>query len=134
MLFKMSKERLNCSREYAAIDRNFLSWIRTSVSLLAFGIGTEKFGFFIESLSRFASSSKADIAAKCNYGGNSQSEGIVIMIIGAMVGLLGFVQYLMRLRHMDDKHYNAPYISGIMITILIAITGILFMMNLARLN
>ncbi|MCG6551430.1 MAG: DUF202 domain-containing protein [Candidatus Magnetominusculus sp. LBB02] len=131
--FGLSKERLHSKREYAALDRNFLAWLRTSVSLLGFGLGVEKFGVFIESLSRFSYDSFADLGVKCSYGSGSQSEGIVIMIIGALVGLLGFVQYLIRLKHMDSKTYATTYISGIMIMLSVVLTGLLFLMNLGRL-
>ncbi|WP_420265265.1 YidH family protein [Candidatus Magnetominusculus dajiuhuensis] len=126
-MLRILRERVHSSREYGALDRNFLAWIRTSVSLLAFGLGAEKFGAFMESLSRVDLTKIADYAHR---GSSLEHEGIAIMVIGSVVGLLGFIQYLMRLKRMDDKIYTIPYMSCTAITFLVVLTGILFTMNL----
>ncbi|MEO5359473.1 MAG: DUF202 domain-containing protein [Nitrospirota bacterium] len=133
IMFGISEKRIHSEREFAALDRNFLSWLRTSVSLLAFGLGVEKFGIFIEGLVSVYPTVFSEIAYKCNRGIYSQREGIAIMLIGAAVGLLGFVQYLIRLKQMENKIYTSTHISGIMITLFVILTGFLFLLNLGRL-
>ncbi|MBF0319261.1 MAG: DUF202 domain-containing protein [Nitrospirae bacterium] len=132
-MFNISRERLHSGKEYSALDRNFLSWARTSVSLLVFGLGVEKFGIFVESLSGSFVGNYARLANNPNPGSYSEREGIIIMIMGALVGLFGFVQYLMRLKHMDDKIYISTHISALMITVAVILTALLFLSNLFRL-
>ncbi|MBF0459614.1 MAG: DUF202 domain-containing protein [Nitrospirae bacterium] len=131
-MFRISQERLHSGREYNALDRNFLAWVRTSVSLLVFGLGVEKFGIFMESLMKF-SPVKYTNAINCpNRGSFLEHEGIVIVIIGGVAGLLGFVQYMIRLKHMDDKIYTTTHVSCIMITFSVVLAGILFIINLGK--
>lgn len=131
-MYRIPKERLHSNREFNALDRNFLAWIRTSVSLLAFGLGVEKFGIFMDSLMRFTPVKYTSSVNCPGRGSFLEHEGVVIVIIGAAAGLLGFVQYRIRLKHMDDKIYTTTHVACIMITFSVALSGFLFIINLGK--
>ena len=51
--------RVRNRRVHMANERTFLSWIRTSIGIMAFGFVVEKFGIFIKQFSSFMSSVRA---------------------------------------------------------------------------
>lgn len=74
--------------DHLANERTFLAWIRTSIALMGFGFVVVKFSLFLKQLSIAVYSIKP-----VPTRGFSAVIGIVLVIIGALTALIGFLRY-----------------------------------------
>jgi uncharacterized membrane protein YidH (DUF202 family) len=103
-------------RVHMANERTFLSWIRTSIGIMAFGFVVEKFAFFIKRLSYFLGKSSISETAPSSLG-YSSILGIVLVVMGALMGVLAFVRYKKVQKEIDDDTYQPSTILDILVTI-----------------
>ena len=96
--------------DHLANERTFLAWIRTSIALMGFGFVVVKFSLFVKQLS-FAVTGKAVLPTR----GFSAIIGIVLVLIGALTALIGFIRY----RRIERQLLNGNYIpsSGLLLTL-----------------
>ena len=86
----MTKQPKNLrQREHQANERTFLAWLRTSISLIGFGLAIARFGLFLQQ-------SQASIAPN-SLGRNllldSHILGIVLIVVGLIVVALAAFRY-----------------------------------------
>lgn len=74
--------------DHLANERTFLAWMRTSIALMGFGFVVVKFSLFIRQLS-FAVTDKQLQPSR----GFSSAIGILLVAIGALVALAGYIRY-----------------------------------------
>ena len=86
----MTKQPKNLrQREHQANERTFLAWLRTSISLIGFGLAIARFGLFLQQ-------SQANITPD-SLGRNllldSHLLGIVLIVVGVIIVALAAFRY-----------------------------------------
>lgn len=100
------------TRVHLANERTFLSWIRTSIGIMAFGFVVEKFGLFLEQLSFLTG---GQIIVK--QGENSTILGVFLISLGALMGLLAFIRYKKVEKQIDTDTYKPSLVLDLLLTI-----------------
>ena len=110
-------------RDHMANERTFLAWIRTSIGIMAFGFVVEKFSFFIKKFSYFF---EKEVPLHVSPSAFSYSSifGIVLVALGAMMGLLALIRYKKVEREIINNTYQPSIIIDIMVAMGIIIIGI----------
>ena len=111
--------RVRNRRVHMANERTFLSWIRTSVGIMAFGFVVEKFGFFIKQFSYFISKEPGQMITVGHQPspGYSSVLGILIIGLGAVMGALAFIRYRKVECQIDADTYHPSLILDILLTL-----------------
>ncbi len=109
--------------DHMANARTFLAWVRTSIAIMAFGFVVEKFALFMKRLSYFIEKSDTSAAATASSG-YSTIFGVVLVAIGALIGLLAFVRYKKVEREIFENTYRPWIMLDVLVTMLILIIGI----------
>jgi uncharacterized membrane protein YidH (DUF202 family) len=110
-------------RDHMANERTFLAWIRTSIGIMAFGFVVEKFALFVKKLSYFLGKPGVSEAAPSSEG-YSSIFGIVLVAMGALMGLLAFVRYKKVEREIEEDTYKPSVILDILVAMGILAIGI----------
>ena len=110
-------------RDHMANERTFLAWVRTSIGIMAFGFVVEKFALFMKKLPLFFEKSKIYSPAPSTHE-YSTLFGIVLVAMGAFMGLLSFVRYKKVEREINEDAYRPSIILDILVTIGILTIGI----------
>ena len=115
---KIRDRRVNMANE-----RTFLAWVRTSIGIMAFGFVVEKFALFINKLSYFLGKPNTSEAVPSSLG-YSSIFGIVLVALGALMGVLAFIRYKKIEREINEDTYQPSLILDILITMAILVIGI----------
>lgn len=127
------KDKIN---EYAraqahmANERTFLSWIRTSMAVMAFGFVVEKFGLFMLKFTELLSSigeKREKVEGVEHY---SSKTGLLLIIIGEVIALVSFIKYMNTARQIKHEQYYHSLILDLLMTIAIVIIAVLFTVHL----
>ncbi len=110
-------------RVHMANERTFLAWIRTSIGIMAFGFVVEKFALFMKKLSYFFGKPNIPEAPPSTIG-YSSIFGIVLVAMGALMGVLAFIRYKKVEREINEDTYQASLILDILVTMAILVIGI----------
>jgi uncharacterized membrane protein YidH (DUF202 family) len=115
-------------RVHMANERTFLAWIRTSIGIMAFGFVVEKFALFIDKISYFLG--KAHIPEVTHHSslGYSSIFGIILVAMGALMGVLSFVRYKKVEREIDEDTYQPSLLLDILVTMGMLAIGIFLVM------
>lgn len=89
-------------RDRLASDRTLLAWLRTGVSLAGLGFVVAKFGLFLDKLDRATRRSAGP--RSIHFSGYL---GVALVLIGALVMTVGFVQHRQTLRQ-EGTRPDAP--------------------------
>ena len=119
--------RVRNRRVHMANERTFLAWIRTSIGVMAFGFVVEKFSLFIRQLSYFLGKSpdlKPAFGQTHPPAGYSSILGILLIGLGALMGVLAFIRYKKVEKQIDEDAYQTSLILDIMLTLSIFSIGI----------
>lgn len=106
-------------RVHMANERTFLSWIRTSIGIMAFGFVVEKFALFLKQVSYFLGK---EVTPPSH--GYSSFFGILIVSLGALMGVLSFIRYKKVERQIDEDTYQPSMILDIMLALAVFVIGI----------
>jgi uncharacterized membrane protein YidH (DUF202 family) len=115
-------------RVHMANERTFLSWIRTSIGIMAFGFVVEKFAVFIKEASFFLG--KAGFQAVPSSGKYSSIFGIFLVGLGALMGVLAFIRYKKVEKQIDNDTYHPSLILDTLLAISILAIGIFLIIYL----
>ncbi len=87
-------------QEHLANERTFLSWIRTAVTILAFGFVIEKFALYLPVL--------MNITHAGNLPGNRDTAylGLLLNIVAALLVVLATVRFLQTRRQIQEGAYR----------------------------
>jgi len=124
--------RLGNLQVHMANERTFLAWIRTSIGIMAFGFVVEKFALFIEKISYFLGKTQLPEVPPHPSIGYSSIFGIILVAMGALMGVLSFVRYKKVEREIDEDTYRPSLLLDILVAIgmlAIAIFLILYMIH-----
>ena len=103
-------------RDHMANERTFLAWIRTSIGIMAFGFVVEKFSYFFEK--------NVPLQVSPSAFGYSSIFGIVLVALGAIMGLLALVRYKKVERQINQNTYQPSILIDILVAMGIIIIGI----------
>jgi uncharacterized membrane protein YidH (DUF202 family) len=115
--------RLGNLQVHMANQRTFLSWIRTSIGIMAFGFVVEKFALFMRNLSFFFGKPVTTDAAPGSFG-YSTIFGICLVAMGALMGLLSFIRYKKVEVEIDEDTYEPSLLLDIMVAMGIVVIGV----------
>ena len=88
---------------YLAVERTYLSWIRTGLSLMGFGFVVARFGLFLRELSAGAGRHVSSIGVSATFG-------TVLGVIGVFLTVAAVFRYVMLLRKLDrGEELMAPH-------------------------
>ena len=129
-------DRVQNRRVHMANERTFLAWIRTSIAIMAFGFVVEKFALFVRQmdqyLSRTAVREPTPLASIPASPGYSSIIGVILIGLGAMMGLLAFIRYKKVEKQIDDDTYQPSLILDILLTISIVSVGFFLIIYLSH--
>jgi uncharacterized membrane protein YidH (DUF202 family) len=124
--------RVRNRRVHMANERTFLAWIRTSIGIMAFGFVVEKFALFIKQFSYFISKEPGQMVT-ANHAptpGYSSVLGILLIGLGAVMGVLAFVRYRKVECQIDSDTYQPSLILDILLTLSLFAIGIFLIIYL----
>ena len=128
---KNSEERVSPKvrnrRVHMANERTFLAWIRTSVGIMAFGFVVEKFSLFLKQVQYFLGK---EITAPSH--GYSSVFGIVLVGLGALMGVLSFIRYKKNEKEIDEDMYQPSLILDVLLTLSVLAIGIFLVIYLVH--
>lgn len=126
--------RVQNRRVHMANERTFLAWIRTSIGIMAFGFVVEKFAIFVKQMGRFLNRTipgEAIPQASSSPGhGYSTVFGIILIGLGALMGLLAFIRYKKVERQIDNDTYHPSLILDIMLALSVGAIGVFLIIYL----
>lgn len=118
-------QKVRNRRVHMANERTFLAWIRTSIAIMAFGFVVEKFALFVKQIS-YLLGKEAVLPSR----GYSSIFGILLVALGAFMGLLAFIRYKKVEKQIDEDTYQPSLILDILLAISILAIGIFLIIYL----
>jgi uncharacterized membrane protein YidH (DUF202 family) len=132
----VAAKRVQNRRVHMANERTFLAWIRTSIGIMAFGFVVEKFALFVRQMDRFllqtADGKTISGLPGASGPGYSSTLGVMLIGLGAAMGLLAFIRYKKVEKQIDDDAYYPSLILDILLTLSIVAVGIFLMIYLSH--
>lgn len=117
-------------RLHLANERTFLAWIRTSISIMAFGFLMERFSIFIHQLSCLVGRKNDGPAAThpYHYSNISSIIGIALIAFGAMIGFLSLVRYKKIEKQIDEDSYRPSFVLDFLLAVCVVVVGLFFVL------
>lgn len=89
--------------DHAANERTYLAWVRTAITVMAFGFLIERFDLFLASLSHLA----AHAVTRLHLRG-TEWAGLLLIVLGALMILVATMRFVRCRRNIDEER-NTPY-------------------------
>lgn len=116
-------------KDHAANERTYLAWIRTAVSLMAFGFVIEKFNLFLHYISSVTKHSAPSLP-----GVHAENAGMLLIVVGLLITGISTWNFL-RNRHLIDSENHLFYRgtwSAVSLGIIVALMGLFLVYYLIR--
>jgi len=110
-----------------ANERTFLAWIRTSISVMAFGFVVEKFSLFVRQFSYYLGKETAPTPP-----GYSSIIGIILVGLGAMMGVLAYFRYRSVERQIESDTYAPSPVLSILLALSVLTIGVFLVLYLVH--
>lgn len=114
------------STEHLANERTFLSWIRTSLGIMAFGFLVERFTFLIKETAFFLG--KLNLIEVSHPSTHlkefSSIFGIFLIVIGALTGILSYIYFRKVQRQIERESYRPSQLLDLLMALLVIIVAI----------
>jgi putative membrane protein len=114
-------------RVHLANERTFLAWIRTSIAIMAFGFVVERFSLFVKQLPFYLGKTAVPPAA-----GPSAVLGIMIVGLGALMGVLAFFRYRTVERQIEKDTFEPSRLLTVLLTISLLAIGMFLTLYLVH--
>ncbi len=85
--------------DHLANERTFLAWVRTAITIMAFGFVVAKFGLLLRELSGGTVGTAAPAPL-------SEATGVLLVLAGAAVLLLGFARFRTARQELEAGEYR----------------------------
>lgn len=108
-----------------ANERTFLAWVRTSIGIMAFGFVVEKFSLFVRQISFILGRDSAP-----PLRGYSPLPGIVLIGLGAVMGALAFIRYLIVAKQIDEDAYRPSSLLSVLLALSFFAIGTFLVLSL----
>lgn len=116
-----NKNRESRLREHLANERTFLAWLRTSISLIGFGLAITRFSLFLRQLQ----TTTVQKVAQSNSIFNSENLGLSLVIVGVIVIALGAWRYNRVFRQIERADYRPSRLFIWFLSTTVMLVGIL---------
>lgn len=119
----VSTERISISKrvtDHLANERTFLAWVRTGLSVMAFGFVVERFGLLLRELG--AKGGTVSIAIPIHY---SSLLGIALTLLGIAMMLVALLNFLYVRRTIDVECFRPRAGFAIALTGMASLIGVL---------
>lgn len=114
-------------RVHMANERTFLAWIRTSISIMAFGFVVEKFSLFVKQFAYYLGKEASPPPA-----GYSAVLGVILVGLGAAIGVLSFFRYKAVERQIDEDTYVPSRVLSALLTLSLIAIGVFLVLYLVH--
>jgi putative membrane protein len=114
-------------RVHMANERTFLAWIRTSISIMAFGFVVEKFSLFVKNMAFDLGKEAAPPPP-----GSSSLIGIILVGLGVVMGVLAFIRYKAVERQIEDDSYQPSAILSVLLFLSVLSIGVFLVLYLVH--
>jgi putative membrane protein len=112
--------------DHLANERTFLAWVRTAIAIMAFGFVVVKFSLFVKQLALLFTDRPIVVPAK----GYSGMIGIVLVVLGASVCLLSYLQYKKTEHQLNNDRYNSKSPLVVWLTIILLVGSVFLVLYL----
>jgi len=114
-------------RVHMANERTFLAWIRTSISIMAFGFVVEKFSLFVKQFAYYLGKEASPPPA-----GYSAVLGVILVGLGAAIGVLSFFRYKAVELQIDEDAYVPSRVLSVLLTLSLLAIGVFLVLYLVH--
>lgn len=90
---------LGAPTDHLANERTFLAWVRTALTIMAFGFVVARFGLFLRELAGTSS-------VPAVPGPVSEFTGVLLVLVGSVLLLLAFVRFLRTRADLEAGRYK----------------------------
>ncbi len=104
------------STDFLANERTFLAWVRTAVTIMAFGFVVARFGLLLKELS---GASNAGVSAPV-----SETVGVLLVLSGTAILGVAFLQFQKNRRDLSTGRYEPDRLLETLLTALLIVVGI----------
>ncbi len=122
----MGTSKNDNTTNHLANNRTFLAWVRTSLGIMAFGFVIERFNLFTKQISHALTyiAPTQTILKSFIPNGNSSYLGALLVIVGVIICLLAFIQFLQDQKKIEAENYHPSNWLYALLTTLILLIGI----------
>lgn len=121
--------RIKNRRVHLANERTFLAWVRTSISIMAFGFVMERFSIFLTQFSCLIRRGEAsDVTPEPHSHAVSSVLGIVLIGFGALIGVLALIRYKKVEKQIDEDTYRPSFVLDALLALCVLVVGLFFVM------
>ena len=113
--------------DHLANERTFLAWIRTGISVMAFGFVVERFGLLLRELGL----KSAGAGTSNNTISYSRLLGIGITVLGIVLLVIALLNFIRIQRSIDEERYHPGIVFAIVLTAIASIIGLLLAIYLS---
>ncbi|OAT79550.1 hypothetical protein A6M21_15635 [Desulfotomaculum copahuensis] len=113
-------------REHLANERTFLAWIRTAVTILAFGFVIEKFSVYLRLLEWQAGVASAPAPGTTAY------LGVAFSAVAGLVVILAAARYQQTRRQIDQGIYRPSLTADMLLAAILLLVTVLVVVYLLR--
>jgi inner membrane protein YidH len=116
-------------RDHAANERTYLAWIRTAITLMAFGFVIEKFDLFVRYLTI-----GGQLAALPAPGHRAQGAGMALLVVGLLIVGLATWGFLTNRRLIDapERSVYRATLPNVALGVVVAALGVFLVVYLGR--
>ena len=111
-------------RVHMANVRTFLAWVRTSISVMAFGFVVERFSLFVRQMAAYMGKTAPP------HPSYSAAIGIILVGIGVLMGLLAFMRFRIVEREIDEDTYAPSPVLYVLLTLAVLAIGFFLVLYL----
>ncbi|MCF6775188.1 DUF202 domain-containing protein [Thiotrichales bacterium 19X7-9] len=111
--------------DHAANERTFLAWIRTAITIMAFGFLIERFDIFLSYLHQ----SVHNPNIKFQHSLSAELTGLLLMIVSVIMIITATIRYLMLKRSIESEKTQSY--GSLLTNVLLAVLLVLVFMFLA---
>ena len=132
MTEEVKNQNASNRRVHLANERTFLAWIRTSIGIMAFGFVVEKFALFIKEISHIIGKSGIPQDGSPVIHGYSSAFGILLVGLGAGIGLLAFFRFRRVEREIEEDAYHSSPALVRLVTLIVLAIGVFLVVYLIK--
>ncbi|MEO5355696.1 MAG: DUF202 domain-containing protein [Nitrospirae bacterium YQR-1] len=128
----LTEQEKYIERVRQVMDRNFLAWVKTGISIVVFGIISEKFVVFIEGLTAFSSVTERGGISFSRILLTSSVIGSVLLVLGTSVIFMAAIRYKNVNKMVKQGRYTIPNYLTCFITMVGLIISVVLIYNLYK--